>query len=379
MTSRSRLSPLRLGARALALRVAACALIAAAVPAISVAGETAPFCAAPAPASAGEAAIRKGAPEARVAVPEFSAFAHASAAAPIAGAIRRVDLRGTEKLVALTFDLCETAGEVAGYDGAVFDTLRAKQVPATIFAGGHWATTHAARIGEVARDPLFEIGNHTWSHANLRLADPAKLAREVLAPEAALAPTRAAAAQCRRTDAAPPRSAGIRSFPARSTLFRFPFGACNANAMAAVNGAGMMAIQWDVSSGDPSPLMSAEAIVQATLAGVRPGSIVLMHANGRGYHTGSALPRIVDALRAKGYRFVTVSELLAAGTPVVTETCYDARPGDTDRYDTWGRKPARSVSSWPGSAPPPGAAPETTGSLAPPRPVPTEGPPATKH
>jgi peptidoglycan/xylan/chitin deacetylase (PgdA/CDA1 family) len=379
MTSRSRLFSLRRGAHALALRAATAALIAAAVPMAAVAGETAPLCAAPAPSSAGEAAIRKGAAEARVAVPDYGAFAQARAAAPIAGAIRRVDLHGAEKLVALTFDLCETSGEVAGYDGAVFDTLRAKQVPATIFAGGHWATTHAGRMGEIARDPLFEIGNHTWSHANLRLADPAKLAREVLAPEAALAPARAAAAQCRRADAASPRSTDIRSAPARSTLFRFPFGACNANAMAAVNGAGMMAIQWDVSSGDPSPLMSADAIVAATLAGVRPGSIVLMHANGRGYHTGSALPRVIDALRAKGYRLVTVSELLAAGTPVVTETCYDARPGDTDRYDTWGRKPARSVSSWPTSSPMPAAAPETTGSVIARRPISTEGPPATKH
>ena len=41
-----------------------------------------------------------------------------------------------------------------------------------------------------------------------------------------------------------------------------------------------------------------------------------------------------------GYTFVTVSELLSQGTPVVTDTCYDNRPGDTDRYDfLLGHKP----------------------------------------
>jgi hypothetical protein len=78
----------------------------------------------------------------------------------------------------------------------------------------------------------------------------------------------------------------------------------------------------------------------------RPGSIVILHANGRGYHTGEALPVAIPALKAKGFEFVTVSELIAAGKPLVAETCYDSRPGDTDRYDfLLGRKPAAS-SPW---------------------------------
>ena len=71
-------------------------------------------------------------------------------------------------------------------------------------------------------------------------------------------------------------------------------------------------------------------MTQNVLSSVRPGSIVLFHANGRGWHTEAALPGIVGALRAKGYEFVTVSELLAAGEPVMSATCYDSRPGDTD-------------------------------------------------
>src|SRR5689334_12495265 len=55
--------------------------------------------------------------------------------AAIRGAIRRVALPAGKKLIALTFDLCETAGEMAGYDGAVIDYLRSQRIKATYFAG----------------------------------------------------------------------------------------------------------------------------------------------------------------------------------------------------------------------------------------------------
>jgi hypothetical protein len=110
--------------------------------------------------------------------------------------------------------------------------------------------------------------------------------------------------------------------------------------------AGLIPIQWDLATGDPSPSQSARAIAAAIVRGARPGSIVIMHANGRGYHTAEALALAIPALRAKGFEFATVSELIAAGQPVVTQTCYDAHPGDTDRYDfLFSRKPAVS-SSW---------------------------------
>jgi hypothetical protein len=65
----------------------------------------------------------------------------------------------------------------------------------------------------------------------------------------------------------------------------------------------------------------------------RPGSIILAHANGRGHHTAAALPLAIPRLKAMGYTFVTVSELIAAGRPEVVDQCYDSEPGDTDKYD----------------------------------------------
>ncbi len=91
------------------------------------------------------------------------------------GVIRRVTLPAGEKLIALTFDLCEISTEVAGYDGAIVDTLRKERVPATFFAGGHWLATHPERARQLAADPLFEIGNHSWSHRLLAGVDPATL------------------------------------------------------------------------------------------------------------------------------------------------------------------------------------------------------------
>ncbi len=121
--------------------------------------------------------------------------------------------------------------------------------------------------------------------------------------------------------------------PKNISLFRFPFGSCNAEGLAAAASAGLLAIQWDVSTGDPAPSQSARAIADVMVRNVKPGSIVLMHGNGRGHHTAEALPLAIPKLKGAGYQFVTVSELLAAGTPVITQTCYDSRPGDTDKYD----------------------------------------------
>lgn len=260
--------------------------------------------------------------------PQTTAMAPFSAVpADLRGAIRRVELPKGKKLIALTFDLCEQPGEVAGYDGAIIDYLRTNGIKATLFAGGKWMRSHPDRTRQLLADPLFEIANHSEAHRNLRLLSGAALDREIKGPQLAYEQARAAAAasQCLA-----PR---IASLPPRLTLFRFPYGACNSQAMQAVNDAGLLAIQWDLSTGDPSPGTSATEIANAIVRGAKPGSIVISHANGRGWHTAAGLPLAIPKLVAAGYQFVTVSELLAAGKPVIATSCYDNRPGDTDRYD----------------------------------------------
>lgn len=262
------------------------------------------------------------------------------------GAIRSVELPPGQKLVALTFDLCEDNAEVAGYEGRIFETLRKENVKATLFAGGKWMRSHEARTQQLMSDPLFELANHAEAHRNLRLLAPDVMQDEILGPQRSfeLIRQRFSEKQCA---AAHPEQ--MQSVAPRLNLFRFPYGACNPESMKAVNDAGLLAIQWSLSTGDPSPGTSAEAIVRAVKQ-VKPGAIVIGHANGRGWHTAEALPAVIANLKQRGFTFVTVSELLAAGKPVITETCYDNKPGDTDRYDHFhgllsANKPATSSSS----------------------------------
>jgi peptidoglycan/xylan/chitin deacetylase (PgdA/CDA1 family) len=249
--------------------------------------------------------------------------AAAAVTGALAGVIRRVALPEGKKLLALTLDLCQTRSPITGYDGAIVDCLRANRVPATFFAGGRWLKTHTVRAAQLAADPLFELGNHSWSHPDLHYASAEGVTKEILVAEAALAETRRTAeAEC-----------GIYvDRPGQQRLFRFPYGSCSEQGLIAANGVGSVVIQWDVVSGDPDGTPAA-IIVRNVLSGVRPGSIVVMHANGRGTHTAEALATVIPKLAAEGYRFVTVADLLAAGRPVTTAACYIDHPGDTARYD----------------------------------------------
>ena len=91
------------------------------------------------------------------------------------------------------------------------------------------------------------------------------------------------------------------------TLFRPPYGDYNDRLIDVANDMGLLPVQWDVDSLDWKDLSAAE-IVSRVVPRVRSGSIILCHNNG--LHTAEALPAMIDALRAKGYVFVPVGELV---------------------------------------------------------------------
>ena len=84
-------------------------------------------------------------------------------------------------------------------------------------------------------------------------------------------------------------------------------------------------------TGDPDPRVSAKTIANTILTRVHPGDIVVAHANGRGRNTAAALAIALPKLKEQGYSFVTVSELLKAGKPVIAARCYQKNPGDMTR------------------------------------------------
>jgi peptidoglycan/xylan/chitin deacetylase (PgdA/CDA1 family) len=232
------------------------------------------------------------------------------------GLIGSVELPPDRKLIALTFDLCEESGYVSGYDGRIVDLLRAQGIKATFFAGGKWMETHPERAAQLIADPLFEVGSHGLSHADLSKTNEAKTAEEIALTEAAYtrAKTALTARQCVLGAAAP-------APPEQLRLFRFPYGRCNAKSLAAAGDAGLLAVQWDVVTGDPDPRVSAKTIANTILTRAHPGAIVVAHANGRGSNTAAALAVALPKLKEQGYSFVTVSELLEAGKPIIAQAC----------------------------------------------------------
>ncbi len=259
------------------------------------------------------------------------------------GSVRRVEIAGGRKAIALTLDICEIRGEISGYDGDIFDYLRSEDVKATIFAGGKWMRSHLSRTQQLMTDPLFEIASHGFAHRNVRKLSGEPLTEEILGPQRAYESIREdlSKAQCSKK-----AENSMQSVAPRIGLYRFPFGACNDAALKAVNDAGLTAVQWDVSIGDADKGSSAIVLAARMVRNARPGSIVIAHANGRGWHTGEALRIAIPKFKAKGFEFVTVSELLELGKPVVAATCYDSRPGDTDRYDFLFAKKPVAESGW---------------------------------
>ncbi|MFF8606238.1 polysaccharide deacetylase family protein [Streptomyces sp. NPDC015346] len=212
--------------------------------------------------------------------------------------------RGGDKVVALTFDADMTADQgprAAGgerFDNPpLIETLRRLKVDSTIFMTGRWAEEYPDQARSIGTDPRFEIANHSYSH--YAFASPCYGLPTVEKQDMA--------ADVRRAfDAF--RKAGARNVV---PYFRFPGGCYDDEALRALGPAKVTAVQWDVVSGDAFA-EDADAVAEQVLAGVRPGSLVVMHCTRSAAPvTEQAIRRIVPELRARGYRFVKVSDLMA--------------------------------------------------------------------
>ncbi len=233
--------------------------------------------------------------------------------------IRGVSPVQGRKVVALTFDLCETARVVSGYDAGVVNYLRAHQVKATFFAGGRWLRSHPEKAMQLMADPLFEVGNHSWDHPHFQSLNEAAMADQVLRTQAqyeALWQELARRAQARGID-----PAEVAKIPRVPAVFRFPYGTCSPQALGLLARLGLPTIQWSIVTGDPDKHQYARRIAAAVLRRIHPGAIIICHANGRGVWTADALPLFVPELLDQGYTFVTVSELLRCGPAVATPEC----------------------------------------------------------
>ena len=202
--------------------------------------------------------------------------------------IRRVETH--EPAVALTFDACATRSHRYAFDRDIFNVLKRERLPATIFVSGRWVEGHPDVMTELSGDPLVEFGDHSYDHPHMSHLSVSRIVEEIDQTEAALA-----------------------RYGKHSVAFRPPFGEWNARLIYVVHDLRLPTVTWDVVSGDPSAKTTADGMIRTVVGKARPGSIIVFHINGRGLKTAQALPEIVRELRARGFRFVHVSELMAAG------------------------------------------------------------------
>jgi len=143
--------------------------------------------------------------------------------------IRHVNPAEGRKVVALTFDLCESASEISGYDRDIVNYLRLNGVKATFFAGGKWMQSHPERTLQLMADPLFEVGNHSWSHRDFRTITPEQMQQQILWTQAEyeLLWEELHSRPC--AECLDP--VVMEKIPRAPLLFRFPYGTCSAEAL----------------------------------------------------------------------------------------------------------------------------------------------------
>ncbi|WP_041833645.1 polysaccharide deacetylase family protein [Actinoplanes sp. N902-109] len=215
----------------------------------------------------------------------YAAAADTLDAARHADVTVRYHTETTDPVVALTFD----DGPGPRWTPQVLDTLAAAGVPATFFMVGRNLREHAGLV----RDRLagHEVGNHSWSHTDLATLDLAGVTTEL-----------------RRTHDLIGEVTG--RVP---TLLRPPYGHLGGSTLLAADSMGYDVILWSQQMherqfpGDPAG--QARAIVEAA----RPGDIILAHDVGddRRLVALRGLAAMAEGLRARGFRFATVSELVA--------------------------------------------------------------------
>ncbi len=188
--------------------------------------------------------------------------------------------------IAMTFD----DGPVPALTPKLLDLLAARKLKATFFVVGQNAKEYPAILTRAAKEG-HEIANHSWSHPNLAKMSDDGVRREM-----------------QKTDDAIKEATGK-----RPTLMRPPYGSITARQKTWLHETfGYRVIIWDVDPLDwkrPGPSVVTSRIVQGTV----PGSIILAH----DIHapTIDAMPATFEQLQAKGFKFVTVSELLAMAKP----------------------------------------------------------------
>ena len=189
-----------------------------------------------------------------------------------------------EPVLALTFD----DGPDPAYTPALLDLLAEERVRATFFLVGERAHARRELVARELAD-RHELGNHSWTHADLSALDLEQARTEV-----------ARTAQLLADLAGRP-----------SAVLRPPYGRLSGSVLQAAAESGLDVVAWNERLNERD--LDVTGNVQQVLGALQPGMVLLGHDAGprpRGVGM-AAVPEIVRGARERGYRFVTASEMLA--------------------------------------------------------------------
>lgn len=193
----------------------------------------------------------------------------------------------TDKVAALTFDISWGTKTPA----PVVEILKEKELRCTFFLSGPWVMNHP-ELARLIKDGGHEIASHGHRHINYSTLSPEGIAEQLRLAHQSLK-----------------QVLGV-----EAKLIRTPNGDYNDTVVRTLRENGYEVIQWSTDSLDwMNP--GVDRIIGRVLDRVHPGDIILMHASDSCKQTVAALPAVIDGLRAKGYRLVTVSELLRLAEP----------------------------------------------------------------
>ena len=198
--------------------------------------------------------------------------------------------------IAMTFD----DGPHPKLTPMLLDMMKERGIKGTFFLVGK----NVAEYPEIAQRIVaegHEVANHSWAHPQLTKLAPDALKKEIA-----------------DTNAAIYQATGI-----QTTLMRPPYGAINAAITKRINEEfGLTIAMWSVDSIDWR-IRNAEHVTKLITEKAAPGAIILAH----DIHpsTVQAMPAVFDTLSAKGYKFVTMSELIALDLPEPIRTTAGAQ------------------------------------------------------
>lgn len=185
-----------------------------------------------------------------------------------------------DKKISITFD-CAWGTE---HTDAILAALEKYGVRATFFMVQFWAEKYPDYLKKID-EAGHEVGTHSATHSYMSRLSEGEIRAELESSSAAITAVTGKAV----------------------TLFRPPYGDYDDLLIDTCNDMGILPVQWDVDSLDWKDLSAAD-IAQRIVPRVKSGSIILCHNNG--LHTAEALPIVIDALRAKGFEFVPIGELV---------------------------------------------------------------------